>query len=270
MIELKRHTIGRWHYVLTALAVAPDYLRNRHGPCPGCGGTDRFRFDDKDGRGTFFCGGGGEPVSGDGFTLLNHVYGWDFKTTAKEVRKVLGIASEKTTLLPANVVPITKPKVSKTQLYAESLWKSANSDDGYVASHPYCVRKGIKWACGASRGPASGRLVGGNADCLIVSQTTLQGTLIGVECINPEGVKQSFGKKGVLMLGNTLNKSLPLYIVEGWADAVSAWMLFGDVVVIAVFGKNQQDKVTDEILAARPQRNIIIVRDSDAQIGNVG
>ena len=239
-------------------------------PCPGCGGRDRYRFDDQDGRGTFYCGGGGNPVSGDGFTLLNHVHGWNFKTAAKEVRIVLGIGSAEEHRLPANVISITKPEASKTQPYAESLWKAANSDDGYVASHPYCARKDINWACGAARGSASGKLIGRASDCVILPQRTLEGDFCGVECISPKGVKQSFGRKGVLTLGNTLDKTLPIYITEGWADAVSAWILFGNVVVIAVFGKNHQDKMADEILATEPERNIIIVRDSDAQVRSNG
>ena len=29
---------GRWHAILAGLGIAPAVLRNRHGPCPGCGG----------------------------------------------------------------------------------------------------------------------------------------------------------------------------------------------------------------------------------------
>ena len=256
--------------ILANLGIAPEYLRNKHMPCPACGGNDRFRFDDKDGRGTFYCGGGGDPAYGDGFALLKHVHGWDFKAAATEIQKVLGMESNDLRQLPAKVIPIRKPEISKTQHYAESLWAAANNNDAYVAGHPYSLRKGIQWACGAGRGSASGRLLGQEADCVIVPQRTLQGVFAGVECINPEGIKQSFGNKGVLMLGNTLDRTLPIYITEGWADAVSAWKLFGDVIVIAVFGKGQQDKVADEILVIKPERNIIIVRDSDAQVRIVG
>ncbi len=66
---------GRWCDILPALGIPAEALTNRHRPCPGCGGTDRFRFDDKDGNGTWFCSGGGEPRSGDGFALLAHVRG---------------------------------------------------------------------------------------------------------------------------------------------------------------------------------------------------
>ena len=56
-------TQHRWLAILPALGVPSHFLRNKHGPCPVCGGKDRFRFDDKDGKGTFFCNGCGELSS---------------------------------------------------------------------------------------------------------------------------------------------------------------------------------------------------------------
>jgi putative DNA primase/helicase len=41
-----------------------------------CGGKDRFRFDDKEGHGTWICTHCG---AGDGFSLLMKVMGIDFK-----------------------------------------------------------------------------------------------------------------------------------------------------------------------------------------------
>jgi len=44
---------GRWPEILAALAGLSDAeLSDRHQPCPRCGGTDRYRFDDKDGSGS--------------------------------------------------------------------------------------------------------------------------------------------------------------------------------------------------------------------------
>lgn len=83
---------GRWPHILAELGVPSERLRDRHGPCPGCGGRDRYRFDNREGRGTFVCGqGGGKLLSGDGFALLQHVHGWDFKTALAEVAAVVGI-----------------------------------------------------------------------------------------------------------------------------------------------------------------------------------
>ncbi|WP_414534316.1 primase-helicase zinc-binding domain-containing protein [Dickeya chrysanthemi] len=54
--EVTRSAVGRWPDVLALLGITvPDNARQRT-PCPACGGKDRFRFDDLDGRGAWhFC-----------------------------------------------------------------------------------------------------------------------------------------------------------------------------------------------------------------------
>ena len=54
--EITLQSIGQWNYILPALGVSAEALTNKHKPCPACGGKDRFRYDDKQGRGTFVCG----------------------------------------------------------------------------------------------------------------------------------------------------------------------------------------------------------------------
>jgi len=64
-------------------------LDGKHRPCPVCGGNDRFRFDNKEGRGTHICSQCG---SGDGFTLVGKMFGYSgFKEQATAVEEVLGI-----------------------------------------------------------------------------------------------------------------------------------------------------------------------------------
>lgn len=78
---------GRWPNLLTMFGLDRRYLSGRHGPCPMCGGKDRFRFDDKEGRGSWICTQCG---AGDGFALLMRLNGWDFKRVADEVEAVVG------------------------------------------------------------------------------------------------------------------------------------------------------------------------------------
>ena len=79
--------IGHWPHILSALGIDARHLTNRHGPCPACGGQDRFRFDDKNGRGTWYCSQCG---AGDGFGLIQRVFGWSFGEAARQVDRVVG------------------------------------------------------------------------------------------------------------------------------------------------------------------------------------
>jgi primase-helicase-like zinc-binding protein len=46
---------GRWHGILPAIGISEKFLKRKNGPCPVCGGKDRFRFTDIEGKGTFYC-----------------------------------------------------------------------------------------------------------------------------------------------------------------------------------------------------------------------
>ncbi|MCX2979749.1 hypothetical protein EYC98_02600 [Halieaceae bacterium IMCC14734] len=158
--------------------------------------------------------------------------------------------------------PKPKPKAeSSTFRYACELWKGADRADSTVAAHDYAKRKQITWAAGAGRTRASGRVIGKGSDCIVLPLRTWSDELTGVEVINVEGAKQTFGRKGVLQLGNTRNTAIPIYITEGWADAVATWKYFGDVVVVAVFGIAKLDSTALELDKIYPERELIIVRD---------
>jgi putative DNA primase/helicase len=78
---------GRWCEILPQLGIDAHFLRNRHGPCPLCGGKDRFRFDDRDGTGSYFCNQCGAGV---GVILVRKKHGWNFKTAADAIDNIIG------------------------------------------------------------------------------------------------------------------------------------------------------------------------------------
>jgi len=86
-MKVENEVNGRWLDILSSLGVDHKYLRNKHGSCPFCGGRDRYRFDNKNGNGTFFCNQCG---SGDGFNFLKRMFHWDFKKSAEEIKQVIG------------------------------------------------------------------------------------------------------------------------------------------------------------------------------------
>jgi putative DNA primase/helicase len=78
---------GRWPEILPLFGIAPHFLKNSHGPCPLCGGKDRFRFDDKEGSGSYFCNQCGAGV---GIILIRKLRGWDHATACREVDRIIG------------------------------------------------------------------------------------------------------------------------------------------------------------------------------------
>ncbi|WP_051305112.1 DUF7146 domain-containing protein [Chitinilyticum litopenaei] len=87
---LKEAARGRWRDILLAAGLSDRNLNRKHGPCPLCGtGKDRFRFSDREGRGTYICNQCC-PDGGDGFALLR---GWlrvDFIEACRYVSRFLG------------------------------------------------------------------------------------------------------------------------------------------------------------------------------------
>lgn len=83
MSAMMREAQGRWPEILSHFGVPDSYLQNKHGPCPICGGKDRYRFDNLDDMGTFICSKCG---AGTGAMLLMRWMRWDdFYTTSNVV-----------------------------------------------------------------------------------------------------------------------------------------------------------------------------------------
>lgn len=87
---VRRAAQGRWHHILTALAISVPNHPRKHAPCPTCGGKDRFRFDDRDGNGSWFCNRC-DPQAGDGFALIMLVRHCSFPEALGFVAEILGI-----------------------------------------------------------------------------------------------------------------------------------------------------------------------------------
>ena len=87
---------GRWPDLLQHLAgLTADQLTDKHQPCPMCGGSDRYRFDDIDGTGSWFCNQcGGKDQSGgggSGMDLLLRMTGWPYAEACRRIEERLGI-----------------------------------------------------------------------------------------------------------------------------------------------------------------------------------
>jgi putative DNA primase/helicase len=78
---------GRWVGILSHFGLTESQLSGKHCPCPVCHGKDRWRFDNKDGSGSYFCNGCG---AGYGIDLIQKVTGLPFKDAAKAVDQLIG------------------------------------------------------------------------------------------------------------------------------------------------------------------------------------
>lgn len=79
---------GKWRGILQNLGLPAEYLTGRHTGCPICrDGKDCFRFDDKEGRGTYICNRCG---AGDGMKLAIEFTGEAFTEVAPRIDAMLG------------------------------------------------------------------------------------------------------------------------------------------------------------------------------------
>lgn len=137
MNDLTEAARGRWPEILASLAgLSSDQLTDQHQPCPLCGGEDRYRFDDIDGSGSWFCNQcGGKQKSGgagNGMDLLLRKTGWDFPTAARRIEQHLGLRTVQT-------VQIADPPTKG----AESVWRY--SATFYVCRFPGKKIRPLSW-----------------------------------------------------------------------------------------------------------------------------
>ena len=124
----------------------------QHGPCPVCGGKDRFRFDDKDGRGTWFCSQC-DPQSGGGLLLLSRFLG---KPTIEVANELLGNTPERSR------APVYRSFVSDDQIRKANHEQARKGAEALLASselrpHPYMSDRGLDGQWLVSGEPIMGR-----------------------------------------------------------------------------------------------------------------
>ena len=123
---------GKWRGILAAFGMPKETLSGRHGPCPMCGGKDRFRFDNRDGEGTYICGQCG---SGNGLGLLSKFRGVTFREACVMVVEMIdGISKE-----------AARPEMTeaKRRQLLRDLWKASGPIKEGDAADRYLAARGI-------------------------------------------------------------------------------------------------------------------------------
>ncbi|MBF0614211.1 MAG: DUF3987 domain-containing protein [Magnetococcales bacterium] len=264
--HVKAAAQGQWRKILIEFGVDLSCLDGKHHPCPLCGGKDRFRFDDKNGDGSYFCN---QCKAGDGFTLVGKKLGLDpnadFSRILERVAEVVGMGAD-ITPHPGNRVTAG---VQSTQKHdPQAIWDACEQATN---DHPYLARKGVQ---------AHGlRLYRGT---LIISKSQVDGALVMPLCsqdgkiqtlqfITDSGAKLLLPgrpKKGAFHTLGGLSEII--CIAEGYATGASIHKATGYQTIVAVDCGNLLP-VAKAVRVQHPRHTIALCADDDHQTsGNPG
>ncbi|GAA5189504.1 primase-helicase zinc-binding domain-containing protein [Ferrimonas gelatinilytica] len=127
------HAKSKWDWILPTLSV-PVGQFGKHGPCPLCGGKDRFRITNLNGKGNYFCNQCGY---GDGIMLVARYFGVTVLEAARMVAAVIDGGC------PDHAKPaqraLTPPSLDEVAGKASWLLSKATTQSG----GPYLSRKGL-------------------------------------------------------------------------------------------------------------------------------
>lgn len=114
MVKTAELARGRWEAILPGLGIDSRYLRRRLGPCPLCGGKDRARFRDREGRGDFFCN---RCRSFSSFEVIMHTKGVEFREAAQMVDALIPNAP---VAAPRAAIDPAEARRHRVELWSES------------------------------------------------------------------------------------------------------------------------------------------------------
>lgn len=143
MSDIVEAARGKWHGILPQFGIDARYLNKQRGPCPLCGGKDRYFWDNKEGRGTFYCNQCG---AGSGIQMVAMFRNWSIKQTLQEIGKVVGEVEYK------NPEPSRELTDSQKREALNKTWTGAQplkADD--PVSLYLQARTGRQWASNALR-----------------------------------------------------------------------------------------------------------------------
>ncbi|HHT0464598.1 TPA: primase-helicase zinc-binding domain-containing protein [Raoultella planticola] len=267
--EVTHAAAGRWPSVLAGLHInVPDSPR-RHGPCPSCGGSDRFRFDDG-GRGSFICNQCG---AGDGLDLIRKVNKCDTSEAARLAADVLGIdyraavqddatASQRREQLEAErtqleqerlqraVVDAQQRRATFSRLYDERRQSATQGESEYLTD------KGLN-------GFTFPILSDGSILLTLVDEA---GAVVAAQTITREGVKRlvaGSAKRGAYHAVNTPDDPQTVLIAEGLATALTCHLICPDALTVAGIDAGNLLPVAEVMRRKYPLAQIVIAADND-------
>ncbi|WP_039659488.1 primase-helicase zinc-binding domain-containing protein [Pantoea sp. MBLJ3] len=248
--------IGFWPQLLPALGISV-HAGGRHGACPACGGKDRFRFDNQDGRGTWLCNQCG---AGDGLNLVEKALCISAKEAAMKVAGMLGTLPESAPFMHYEAADKSRAQ-TEAAARAQALIAAAVSrtDNAYLSSkglhgtHALTIADALR--CGG---------VSFAAGDVLIPLTGEDGTAVNVQLISAAGDKRTLpgGQvKGTYWLaGEPDGKTL--WLTEGYATGLTVHRLTGQAVYVAL-SANNLPALAKRLRESYPAALMLIAADRD-------
>lgn len=232
--ETVKQACGHWPRILPALGV--KVIKNRHQACPVCGGSDRFRFDDKEGRGTWFCNQCG---AGDGLKLVEKVFGVTPSEAAGKVNAVTGNLSP----VAPEVMAAAEAETDADRKAAAALAVRLLEKTRPATDNAYLTRKGFPdRECPVLTVMHKTGGVTFRAGDVVVPLYEDTGALVNLQLINADGLKRTLkgGQvKGTChVIGGKKQAGKRLWIAEGYATALTVHHLTSETVMVALSSVN--------------------------------
>lgn len=262
--EVKLKANGQWQTILSNLGA--EVPLNKHTACPHCGGKDRFRFDDKDGNGTFICNQCG---SGDGLDLVQRVLGVRVTEAAKAVADIIGIDTRS-----ANP-PVCCNDDVKAQQEAQRAQQTENQANQqreklqrFTARYNRLIEQVQQ---GESDYLKAKGLHGFEMDLLpdgslIIPLVDAGGVITAAQTIKPNGDKRLLldsAKNGSYYPINEPVSISTVIITEGLATAMTCHLLNPEAYAVAAIDAGNLIHVAKVMRSKYPESKIIIAGDND-------
>ncbi len=248
---------GKWPHILSTLGINVPDNPNKHAPCPVCEGTDRFRFDDKEGKGTWFCNQC-TPQSGDGLNLVCNVLGITPTEAAKRVNELLPLDSEVIKSNPIKPSKTNKETEREARQNAEKILKETKLGKSF-----YLVSKKLEGIESLMLSRSLPNLGLFNSPLLVIPFEK-NGQLTTLQFIDKKGNKRFLKGTGTQARSyhQIPGKTDDIYIGEGYATTLTSTRLTGCMGYVAGSANNIPSVA---LIASRhhPLSQIIILVDND-------
>ncbi|HHT1520087.1 TPA: primase-helicase zinc-binding domain-containing protein [Enterobacter hormaechei] len=256
--ETVKQACGHWPRILPALGV--KVMKNRHQACPVCGGSDRFRFDDKEGRGTWLCNQCG---AGDGLKLVEKVFGVKPSEAAQKVNAVTGNLPPVATEVIAAAEAETEADRKAAAALAVRLMEKTRpaSGNAYLTCKGFPDRECPVLSATHKTGGVTFR-----AGDVVVPLYDDTGALVNLQLISSDGLKRTLKggqiKGACHVIEGKKQAGKRLWIAEGYATALTVHHLTGETVMVALSSVNLHS-LASLARQKHPACQIVLAADRD-------